>query len=53
MTAGIRRLDDPDNNCPCEDGWYDDGSNEACAECGFRCTKCVTSEHNCTECDDP
>lgn len=29
-----------DGTCPCPYGWYDDGPNEFCIECSFKCLDC-------------
>lgn len=26
--------------CPCDDGYYDDGSNSICVKCDHSCSKC-------------
>lgn len=35
--------------CPCYDGYFDDGSNELCASCHYSCLTC-TSYSSCVTC---
>jgi len=38
-------------SCICKNGYYDDGSSQACLACNTtKCTKCSGSAANCTEC---
>lgn len=37
-------------NCPCDDGYYDDGSNGICRACDYSCKAC-TDTTSCTACN--
>ncbi|KAL4490890.1 hypothetical protein ABPG72_008626 [Tetrahymena utriculariae] len=36
------------NQCPCQDGYYDSGQAE-CSKCNYTCSKC-SNQNNCTSC---
>ncbi|KRW98096.1 Insulin-like growth factor binding protein, N-terminal [Pseudocohnilembus persalinus] len=39
-----------ENNCECEDGYYDDGYSLDCQECQFPCGNCISNPYNCLTC---
>ncbi|KAM3128632.1 hypothetical protein pb186bvf_019261 [Paramecium bursaria] len=49
IVAGSMRLNIT-SQCPCQDGYFDDGQQILCQPCDVQCGTCKTTSSNCTTC---